>query len=156
VSPDLTGEPIRSPLQNGEATLTVKVRGDDLLGLQGLASAAGVGAEDSGSSAEPLRATFHRGVVESYRTAGLIRPPSSGAGDAEAAAPKARMYAVTRRELAFGAAAVASVILIIGSYAGDWTWTGLQKNGQVWDWMQLLLLPVAIGTVPCGCGSRAR
>jgi len=47
-----------------------------------------------------------------------------------------------------GTAAAAIVILIAGSYAGHWTWTGLTQNGQVWDWMQLLLLPVAIGTFP--------
>jgi hypothetical protein len=147
VSPELTGEPIRSSLQNGEATVTVKVREEDLLGLQALAGVAGVSSADSGSFAELLRTTLHRGVVESYRTAGLTWPPRAVAGDGQAEAPARPMRGVTRREFAFGAAAVATIVVIIGSYAGGWTWTGLQKNGQVWDWMQLLFLPVAIGTV---------
>lgn len=52
------------------------------------------------------------------------------------------------RRMALWTAAAATLILIIGSHAGHWAWTGLTQNGQVWDWMQLLLLPVAIGTLP--------
>jgi hypothetical protein len=35
-----------------------------------------------------------------------------------------------------------------GSYARGWTWTGFRANGQLWDWLHLLLLPVVLGTIP--------
>jgi hypothetical protein len=38
--------------------------------------------------------------------------------------------------------------MLVGGYLGNWSWTGFETNGQVWDWLQLLLLPVAFGTVP--------
>ena len=39
-------------------------------------------------------------------------------------------------------------ILFIGSYAFNWTWTGFKANDTVWDWLQLLLLPIALAAVP--------
>ena len=47
--------------------------------------------------------------------------------------------------------AVAIVILTvleIGTYAFNWTWTGFRDNNTLWDWMQLLLLPLALAVVP--------
>ena len=35
-----------------------------------------------------------------------------------------------------------------GGYARGWQWTGLRANGQLWDWLSLLLLPVVLGTIP--------
>ncbi|HEV2582455.1 MAG TPA: hypothetical protein VGT44_16480, partial [Ktedonobacteraceae bacterium] len=40
------------------------------------------------------------------------------------------------------------VILEVGSYAFNWTWTGFKDNDTVWDWLQLLLLPIALAAVP--------
>jgi heme/copper-type cytochrome/quinol oxidase subunit 4 len=40
------------------------------------------------------------------------------------------------------------VVLLIGGYAGDWAWTGFGDNDTLWDWLHLLLLPVAIATIP--------
>ncbi len=57
-------------------------------------------------------------------------------------------HPLTWRRAALAAAAVLTIVMVIGSYAGHWYWTGLTQNGQVWDWMQLLLLPVALGTFP--------
>jgi len=152
--------------------LSVEVSDDDLLGLQVLGAVAGVGESDSATFAELLTSTFHRGVIESYKAAGFTWPPnepgSAGhdagavrvttrADDVAAGPARARL----RRGVALWTAAVATVILIVGSYTGNWRWTGLTQNGQVWDWMQLLLLPVAIGTFPLwlrfsGQMSRAR
>lgn len=52
------------------------------------------------------------------------------------------------RHAAIVAAAVAVTVVLIGGYAGHWAWTGFDANGQLWDWMNLLLLPVAFGTLP--------
>ena len=38
------------------------------------------------------------------------------------------------------------LITVIGGYALRWTWTGYQGN-TLWDWLQLLLLPLVIPTI---------
>jgi hypothetical protein len=38
------------------------------------------------------------------------------------------------------------LITVIGGYALRWTWTGYQGN-KLWDWLQLLLLPLLIPTI---------
>lgn len=35
------------------------------------------------------------------------------------------------------------IILVLGGYLWNWTWTGFNGN-TVWDWLKLLLLPVAL------------
>jgi uncharacterized membrane protein len=54
---------------------------------------------------------------------------------------RARRYAIT-------GLAVALLILLWGGYVQGWPWTGFKSNNQLWQWLQLLLLPVAIGTLP--------
>ncbi len=46
------------------------------------------------------------------------------------------------------ATVVILVVLEIGTYAFNWTWTGFKANDTVWDWLQLLLLPIALASVP--------
>jgi hypothetical protein len=46
------------------------------------------------------------------------------------------------------AAVVILALLEIGTYAFNWTWTGFKDNDTVWDYLQLLLLPVALAIVP--------
>jgi hypothetical protein len=43
---------------------------------------------------------------------------------------------------------LALAVLLVGGYALRWSWTGFTDNNQLWDWMQLLLLPVALATFP--------
>ena len=40
------------------------------------------------------------------------------------------------------------VVLEIGTYAFNWTWTGFKANDTVWDWLNLLLIPIALASVP--------
>lgn len=47
--------------------------------------------------------------------------------------------------LAFAGLAVL-VVLAIGSYMGNWTWTSFKGN-TLWDWLQLLLLPIILTVV---------
>ena len=49
---------------------------------------------------------------------------------------------------------VAGLVALIGGYAGPWKWTGFEANGQVWDWLNLLLLPVVLGTIPLWIQNR--
>jgi uncharacterized membrane protein len=39
-------------------------------------------------------------------------------------------------------------VTLWGGYARHWQWTGFPGNGQLWDWLRLLLLPVVVGTIP--------
>jgi hypothetical protein len=159
VSSQLTGEHIPLRPQKSEATVSVKVREDDLLGLQVLGTVAGISESDSVSFAELLTSTLHLGVIESYKNTGLTWPPNpagfgvgkrfSALGDNRAAEARShRTDTQTLRNVALSAVAVATIVVIVGSYVGHWSWTGLTQNGQVWDWMELLLLPVALGTFP--------
>ena len=163
----VTAQSIALQLRSSEATVSVEVSEEDLLRLQALANRAS-GETDS---AELVRSAFHRGVIESYRLAGMSAPssfrgygaelpPSALGAGARQGAPQLTRPP-TWRGLALAAAAVMTTVIIVGSYAGHWSWTGLMQNGQVWDWMQLLLLPVALGTFPLwlrfsGEMSRAR
>jgi hypothetical protein len=40
------------------------------------------------------------------------------------------------------------VAALWGGYIRGWQWTGFRLNGQLWDWLTLLLLPVVLGTIP--------
>jgi hypothetical protein len=40
------------------------------------------------------------------------------------------------------------IVLEIGTYALNWNWTGFKANNTVWDWLSLLLLPIALAIVP--------
>ena len=50
------------------------------------------------------------------------------------------------RAVFFGAAAAGLVVALIGGYGYGWGWTGFAGNKQLWDWLKMLILPVAFGT----------
>ncbi len=43
---------------------------------------------------------------------------------------------------------MAGLVTLWGGYVRGWQWTGFRGNGQVWDWLTLLLVPVVLGTIP--------
>src|SRR3954447_19828200 len=45
-----------------------------------------------------------------------------------------------------GAAVIA--VLVLGGYVFGWRWTGLSRSVTLWDWLQVLALPVAVGAAP--------
>ena len=45
------------------------------------------------------------------------------------------------------AVAIASVVLLAGGYWLGWTWTGFDGR-TLWDWLELLVLPVAVTAFP--------
>ena len=48
---------------------------------------------------------------------------------------------------ALAAVVVAFVVLVIGGYTLNWTWTGFPGN-TFWDWLELLALPVVVACLP--------
>lgn len=75
------------------------------------------------------------------------------AGTAKATSPgMARFHAVRKNEkvrrtvgIVLGATLL---VALIGGYGFGWQWTGFQANNQLWDWLHLLLLPVAFALLP--------
>ena len=67
---------------------------------------------------------------------------------ASSPAAPASKRALPMRGFAVICGVVALIVLLIGGYAGHWAWTGFSDNDTLWDWLQLLLLPVAIATLP--------
>lgn len=49
---------------------------------------------------------------------------------------------------ALAALAIATLVVLLGGYVAKWSWTGFSRNDELWDWLQLLLLPIALATVP--------
>ncbi|MCU1658353.1 MAG: hypothetical protein JWO57_3009 [Pseudonocardiales bacterium] len=45
-------------------------------------------------------------------------------------------------------ALVALAVLVWGGYDRGWRWTGLNPNITLWDWLQVLALPLALGVTP--------
>ena len=57
-----------------------------------------------------------------------------------------RMLTIGRWVVAAAAAVV--LCLVIGGYGMGWRWTGLSRAVTLWDWMQALLLPLALSVAP--------
>lgn len=39
-------------------------------------------------------------------------------------------------------------VLVVGGYGFHWTWTGLSDSVTLWDWLQVLALPLALAAAP--------
>jgi hypothetical protein len=66
----------------------------------------------------------------------------------QAPAPPDRTPRSIPRTPFIAAGLVTFVVLVIGGYVFDWAWTGFGDNDTLWDWLNLLLLPFIIATVP--------
>jgi len=139
------------------ASLTFAIEPDELLGLNALvelgrAADDGDTGTDAVSKAKMLMCTA---LADKLEDAGLPWAPSAEAAGqraAEAAAPASALRGLTgngkaRKGAAFVAAA-ALMAALWGGYVRGWQWTGFRVNGQLWDWLTLLLLPVVLGTIP--------
>jgi hypothetical protein len=54
------------------------------------------------------------------------------------------------------AVAVIFGLLAVGGYGMGWRWTGLSRSVTLWDWLQMLALPVALGLAPVLLRHRRR
>jgi hypothetical protein len=143
----------------GGATVSIELGEDELLGAHLLATMEGVPDDDAAGFAEVLRFTLERGLTERVTAAGLSWPPTAAAFDVAESigkevtgtkvdeAEKADNRAVLR-SVGIGAIAVVAAVIIGCGYAFKWSWTGFTSNGQLWDWLHLLLLPIAFGLFP--------
>ena len=142
------------------ATVRIELGEDELLGAHLLARMQGVAADDFAQFERVLRRVLRHGLETHLDAAGMQWPPT--ADDLELADSVAREIATEttpddtahtlpingRVRLVAGAITTALIVLLIGGYGMRWSWTGFAGNNQVWDWMQLLLLPIALATFP--------
>lgn len=47
-------------------------------------------------------------------------------------------------------------VIVVGGYSLHWRWTGLSDSVTLWDWLQVLALPIALGAVPILMRHRSR
>jgi uncharacterized membrane protein len=118
----------------------------------GLSSDIGGGVDDGDKLQVAERANEAPDVVLSPRGRELSTSERTLAGSSNDDRPRSALASLwgnarTRKRFLLVLAATTAIVLF-GGYAGGWGWTGLQSNGQVWDWLKLLLLPVAVATVP--------
>jgi hypothetical protein len=136
--------------------LALSVGSDDLLGLRAVALLEGRahgGRRPGDVGTDLLRAGLRTRLAElglpwapsaeqvetARRTADRDGVRVGGAGSPT----RARLLTALRAALVLTA-----LVVLSGGYLGGWTWTGFRGNQQVWDWLQLLLLPVAFATLP--------
>jgi hypothetical protein len=50
----------------------------------------------------------------------------------------------------------ALAVALWGGYDRHWRWTGFEHNATLWDWLELLALPVALAVAPLWLRHRAR
>ena len=130
---------------------------DEFLGLSALIEPDGAdGGGDTGSAVvSKARALMRGALADKLQEIGLPWAPSAEAVKkraAEAAEPASGMRALVgnKKVRKYGTSVVAVAVLVVlwGGYVRGWSWTGFHDNNQLWDWLSLLLLPVALGTIP--------
>ena len=143
------------------AVLTLTIAPDEFLGLSALVELGRKADADYPSAIThadivgQARALMRSALADKLAAANLSWAPSADAVKehvAEAMEPTSRLHkfadnATVRRDASYVLVA-AGLAALVGGYAGPWKWTGFQANGQVWDWLNLLLLPVVLGTIP--------
>jgi hypothetical protein len=135
-------------------SLTCTIEPDELLGLSALAEldrAAGGGT----GAVRTAKVLMRTALADELAQAGLPWAPSAEAASkraAQAAAPASAMRRITgngkARKATAWVTAAALAVTLWGGYTRGWQWTGLRGNNQLWDWLTLLLLPVALGAIP--------
>jgi hypothetical protein len=143
------------------AALAFTIEPDEFLGLSALIElgrAADGSNTDSDTGTDAVRkakALMRVALADELEEAGLPWAPSAEAASkraAEAAAPAGAMRRLMRnkkvRKYVMYVVTVAVLVVLWGGYIQGWKWTGFPANDQLWDWLNLLLLPVVLGTIP--------
>lgn len=78
------------------------------------------------------------------------------AGQSQGLMDQHRRATLVRRSVVL-AAVVALAIALWGGYGSHWAWTGINGHtATLWDWLHLLLLPIAVGILPLWLSRRTR
>ena len=78
------------------------------------------------------------------------------AGESERGVEQPRRTVPTRWSTAV-AVVVAFAIVMWGGYGHHWSWTGINaKSATLWDWLNLLMLPIAVAILPLWVSRHTR
>jgi hypothetical protein len=137
------------------ANLMIAAEPDEMQSLRAVAVVEAAATSEEADLAGTAQALLREALTSKLAELGLRWNPSPEAVERHASraarpdGPIARLLKTDRaRRYAIIGLAVAVLILLWGGYVQGWAWTGFQANNQLWQWLQLLLLPVAIGTLP--------
>lgn len=137
------------------ASLIIAPELDEMQSLRAVAVVEAAAAGEEADLAGTAQALLRDALASRLAEMGLRWNPSPEAVERKASraarpdGPVARLMKTNRaRWFAAVCLVLAVLILLWGGYVEDWSWTGFQANNQLWQWLQLLLLPVAIGTLP--------
>ena len=138
------------------ASLTCTIEPDELLGLRALLELDRAADGGDAGAVSKAQALMRTALADKLDQAGLPWAPSAEAAGKRAAQAAAAQASALRgitgngraRKGAAYLAAAALVAALWGGYIRGWQWTGFRVNGQLWDWLTLLLLPVVLGTIP--------
>jgi hypothetical protein len=135
--------------------MTLTIEPDVLLGLTALAELDKADGSDDADPETEARALMRQALATRLDETGLPWAPTAdavGQRTAEATEPAGAVVRLTGsrqvRKSAAAALAIAAAVVLWGGYGRGWQWTGLRANDQLWDWLQILLLPVVLGTIP--------
>jgi hypothetical protein len=57
----------------------------------------------------------------------------------------------------YSALVLAAAVVLWGGYAQHWSWAGINgKTATLWDWLHLLMLPLAVAVLPLWLSRRTR
>ena len=93
--------------------------------------------------AVPWRANWFRGTSRGDGSAVLLLPLAIATFPIW---PQIRQDLRLHHRVVLAALLVAFVVAAVGGYVWGWGWTGFQGN-TLWDWLHLLLLPIAIPVI---------
>ncbi|MGH2889479.1 MAG: hypothetical protein ACRDNJ_07610, partial [Solirubrobacteraceae bacterium] len=83
---------------------------------------------------------------------GLVRAPLQADREPPAGAGSGEVRGAVRSRARSGLLAAGAVLLALVLWGGcshHWPWTGINGGtATLWDWLHLLLLPVAVGVLP--------
>jgi hypothetical protein len=136
--------------------VTFTIEPDELLGLRALAALGKTasngaqpeaGADPGVDAVRTARSLLDTALSGKLEDAGLPWAPTAEAVR-QRTGPAAGSSGTKSRKEATYAGAAALLVVIWGGYALGWKWTGFQANGQLWDWLNLLLLPTVVAIIP--------
>jgi len=137
------------------ANLMIAAEPDEMQSLRAVAAVEAAATGEEADLPGTAQALLREALTSRLGELGLRWNPSPEAVERHASraarpgGPVARLVKTDQARLyATVGLAVALLILLWGGYVQGWAWTGFQSNNQLWKWLQLLLLPVAIGTLP--------
>ena len=137
------------------ANLMIAAEPDEMQSLRAVAAVEAAATGEEADLPGTAQALLREALTSRLGELGLRWNPSPEAVERHASraarpgGPVARLVKTDQARLyAIVGLAVALLILLWGGYVQGWAWTGFQSNNQLWKWLHLLLLPVAIGTLP--------